>query len=148
MAVVRLKSDAFTPLTVSEKVTVKVTVEAAAGLVAVHRQADPLRSTLLPMDMIAWSPQEATFLALLEEIPTPEATVNIAERVQHALNKHLEGLVEGLALHTNSGVLMCDVEYKDVEKVIEDVARARAQLKKGAYPSPAVFDHNAIVTHK
>src|SRR5687767_4345897 len=73
-----------------------------------RRLADHFRSTLRPMDTIAWAPQEGTFLALLEEIPTPEATVNIAERVQSALNKHLEGQVEGLDLHTNSGVLICD----------------------------------------
>jgi CheY-like chemotaxis protein len=113
-----------------------------------RRLADHLRSTLRPMDTIAWSPQEGTFLALLEEIPTPEATVNIAERVQSALNKHLEGQVEGLDLHTHSGVLICDAEYRDVEKVMQDVARARALLLKGTYPSPAVFDHQVIVTNK
>jgi PleD family two-component response regulator len=113
-----------------------------------RRLADHLRSTLRPMDTIAWSPQEGTFLALLEEIPTPEATVKIAERVQSALNKHLEGQVEGLDLHTHAGVLMCDAEYRDVEKVMQDVARARALLLKGTYPSPAVFDHKVIVTNK
>jgi PleD family two-component response regulator len=113
-----------------------------------RRLADHLRSTLRPMDTIAWSPQEGTFLALLEEIPTPEATVKIAERVQSALNKHLEGQVEGLDLHTHAGVLICDAEYRDVEKVMQDVARARALLLKGTYPSPAVFDHKVIVTNK
>jgi CheY-like chemotaxis protein len=113
-----------------------------------RRLADHLRPTLRPMDTIAWSPQEGTFLALLEEIPTPEATVKIAERVQSALNKHLEGQVEGLDLHTHSGVLICDAEYRDVEKVMQDVARARALLLKGTYPSPAVFDHKVIVTNK
>jgi PleD family two-component response regulator len=113
-----------------------------------RRLADHLRSTLRPMDTIAWSPQEGTFLALLEEIPTPEATVKIAERVQSALNKHLEGQVEGLELHTHAGVLICDAGYRDVEKVMQDVARARALLLKGTYPSPAVFDHKVIVTNK
>jgi CheY-like chemotaxis protein len=113
-----------------------------------RRLADHLRSTLRPMDTIAWSPQEGTFLALLEDLPTPEATLNIAERVQSALNKHLEGQVEGLDLHTISGVLICDAEYRDVQKVMEDVARARSLLQKGTYPSPAVFDHKVIVTNK
>ncbi len=113
-----------------------------------RRLADHFRSTLRPMDTMAWSPQEGTFLALLEEIPTPEATVHIAERVQSALNKHLEGQVEGLDLQANSGVLICDAEYRDVQKVMEDVARARTLLQKGTYPSPAVFDHKVIVTNK
>lgn len=113
-----------------------------------RRLADQFKSTLRPMDTIAWSPDEGTFLALLEEIPTPQATVKITERVQSALNKHLEGQVEGLDLHAHSGVLICDSEYDDIQKIIEDLARARGLLQNGTYSSPAVFDHKVVLTNK
>jgi CheY-like chemotaxis protein len=132
-----------------------------------RRLADQLKGTVRPMDTIAWSPPEGTFLALLEEIPTSQVTLSIAERVQNTLNKHLQGEFasslatsypkgkhptgtqgEGLELRMHCGVLICDTEYKDVEKVMEDVTRARALLGKGTYPSPAVFDHKVVVTNK
>ena len=127
---------------------VKKRLEVRAANTLLRRLADALRGTLRPTDTVAWSPPEGTFLALMEEIPTPQGALSIAERVQTALNKHLEGEVEGMALRVNCGVLICDAEYREVEKVMEDVAHARALLVKGAYPSPAVFDHKNVVTNK
>jgi PleD family two-component response regulator len=113
-----------------------------------RRLADHFKSTLRPMDTIAWSPQDGTFLALLEDIPTPEATVKIAERVQSAMNKYLDGHVEELDLRANAGVLICDSEYGDIEKIMGDVARARGLLQSGKYSNPAVFDHKVVLTNK
>ena len=113
-----------------------------------HRLADRFKSTLRPADTIAWSAEEATLLALVEEIPTPEGTLKIAERVQEALNRHLENQVEGIELRAISGVLICDSEYGDIQKIMEDVTRAQRLLRNGTYSSPAVFDHKVVLTNK
>jgi PleD family two-component response regulator len=113
-----------------------------------HRLADRFKSTLRRTDTIAWSAGEATLLALIEELPTPEVTLKIAERVQEALNKHLENQVQGLDLRAICGVLICDSEYESIQKIMEDVSNAQRLLQNGKYTSPAVFDHKVVLTNK
>lgn len=113
-----------------------------------HRLADQFKSTLRPTDITAWSSKDGCFLALIEEIPTPEATVKIAERVHEGFTGSFETQDPGFELRVNIGVLICDVEYKEVQKIMEDLQLARNLLRSGSFSNPAVFDHKVILTQK
>ncbi len=113
-----------------------------------RRLADQFKSTLRPTDTMAWSSEGGYFLTLFEELPSSEMIVKIAERVQDGLNTHLENQAASPALRSNLGVLVCDAEYKDIEKIMADVNVARSLLRNGDYPSPAVFDRKIILTRK
>jgi CheY-like chemotaxis protein len=113
-----------------------------------RKLADQFKSSLRPTDIKAWSPDLGCFLALIEATPIPERAVRIAERVQEGLNQYLETHYEVLSSRSRLGVLMCDAEYGDVKKILEDLSIARSLLREGRHPSPAVFDHRVILTHK
>jgi len=113
-----------------------------------RKLADQFKSTLRPNDIKAWSPELDCFLALIEEAPISEAAVKIAERVQEVLNQHLENQYQGINRCLNLGILVCDAEYGDIKKILDDVAFTRSLLRQGKYRSPAVFDHKVILTHK
>lgn len=113
-----------------------------------RRLADQFKSTLRPTDTMAWSSEGGYFLALFEELPSTEMTAKIAGRIQDGLNAYLENQAVSPALHSNLGVLICDAEYKDIDKIMADVDAARSLLRNGDYPSPAVFDRKIILTQK
>jgi hypothetical protein len=113
-----------------------------------RRLAEQFKSTLRPTDVMAWSTEGGYFLTLFEELPSTEMTVKIAGRVQDGLNGYLESQAANPTLHSNLGVLVCDAEYKDIDKIMADVNAARSLLRNGDYPSPAVFDRKIILTQK
>lgn len=113
-----------------------------------RRLADQFRITLRPTDTMAWSPENKTFLTLIEEIPTPEAPLKIAGRLRDSMRKFLETNDRGLGLHANVGVLLCDAEYKNIGHILTDLDLARQQLRAGLYTNPSIFDREMLAEHR
>lgn len=119
------------------------------GLPTFHKGlADQLKSMLRPTDILAWSSKDRCFFALIEEMPLPELTVKIAERVQSGMTEHLRRRLPRLELDAQLGVLVCDPEYRDIQRIFDDIELSRSLLRTGAYSSPAVFDRKVILTHR
>lgn len=109
-----------------------------------RKLAAQFKSTLRPTDTMAWLPEEMVFLTLIEDIPTPEAPLRIAGRVKESMRKFMDENDDGLGLHVNLGVLLCDADYENAERVLDDVTRARMMLKERRYTSPAIFDKTML----
>ncbi|MEK6751669.1 MAG: response regulator [Chloroflexota bacterium] len=109
-----------------------------------RKLADQFRITLRPTDTMAWSPTDGVFLTLIEDIPNPEAPLRIAGRVRDGMKKFVEDNDQGLGLRVNLGVLLCDEDYEDIQKILHDIQRARALLQDRQYTSPAIFDREMI----
>ncbi len=109
-----------------------------------RKLADQFRITLRPTDTMAWSPEEGYFVTLIEEIPNPEAPLRIAGRVRDTMKKFLENNDHGLNMQANVGVLLCDSEYEDTQKVMQDIDAARMSLRDGLYTNPAIFDKDML----
>lgn len=109
-----------------------------------RKLADQFRITLRPTDTMAWSPTDGVFLTLIEDIPNPEAPLRIAGRVRDGMKKFVEENDQGLGLRVNLGVLLCDEDYEDIQKILQDIQRARALLQDRQYTSPAIFDREMI----
>ncbi|HRQ23281.1 MAG TPA: response regulator [Anaerolineales bacterium] len=112
-----------------------------------RKMAEQFRLTLRPTDTVAWSPKDGTLLTLIEDIPTPEAPLKIVGRVRDGMKRFFENHDQGIDLRMNLGVLLCDDEYADVQKIIKDIERARAQLQAGLYTNPAIFDREMLTRH-
>lgn len=110
--------------------------------------ADRFRSTVRPSDTTAWTGEDGYLVALLEDIPTPEECLRIAERVQSELDAYIQRQQAGSEMRAIAGVLICDVDYKDVQKVMRDLALRRTLMRIGDTSSPAVFDHKVVLTQK
>ena len=109
-----------------------------------RRLADQFRITLRPTDTMAWSTNDGVFLTLIEDIPNPEAPLRIAGRVRDSMKKFLDDNDQGLGLRTNLGVLLCDADYENIQKILEDIQHARSLLQNRQYTSPAIFDREMI----
>ncbi len=109
-----------------------------------RKLADQFRVTLRPTDTMAWAPEEGYFVTLIEEIPNPEAPLRIAGRVRDSMKKFLENNDHGLKMQSNVGVLLCDFEYEDTQKVMKDIDIARMCLRNGLYTNPSIFDKDMI----
>jgi PleD family two-component response regulator len=110
--------------------------------------ANGFKTTVRPTDTTAWFTDQGFFLALIEEIPNPEACLKIVERVQVEMNGHLSRHPDEPILRSVSGMLICDTEYKNVDTVLRDLTLRRESLRNGETPAPAVFDHNTVLTQK
>jgi hypothetical protein len=110
--------------------------------------ANGFKASLRPTDATAWLGEADAFLAMIEDVPTPEACLTIVDRVQTGMNGHLSRHPDQSILHCVSGMLICDIRYKDVEGVMSDLASKRSSLRSGEIPAPAVFDHNTVLTQK
>ncbi len=113
-----------------------------------RKLADQFRVTLRPTDTMAWSPEKGIFLTLIEDIPTPEAPLKIAGRLRESMKRFLDNNDHGLGLRANVGVLLCDSEYNDVQKIINDLDLARQQLRAGLYTNPSIFDREMLNSHR
>jgi len=113
-----------------------------------RKLADQFRVTLRPTDTMAWSPEKGIFLTLIEDIPTPEAPLKIAGRLRESMKRFLDNNDHGLGLRANVGVLLCDSEYNDVQKIINDLDLARQQLRTGLYTNPSIFDREMLNSHR
>ncbi len=109
-----------------------------------RKLADQFKVTLRPTDTMAWSPDDACFLTLIEEIPSPEVPLKIVERVKDSMKKFLDGNDGGVGLKAYSGVLLCDAEYDTTQAVMKDIETARAQIRDGVYTNPSIFDHEML----
>lgn len=109
-----------------------------------RKLADQFKVTLRPTDTMAWSPSDGVFLTLIEDIPNPEAPLRIAGRVRDSMKKFLENNDQGLGLRVNLGVLLCDEDYGDIQKILQDIQHARILLQDRQYTSPAIFDREMI----
>lgn len=110
-----------------------------------RKLADQFRVTLRPTDTMAWSPEEGYFLTLIEDFPDPEAPLKIAGRVRSSMKKFLESDDHGLDLRVNLGVLLCDSEYENIEKIMKDIEVARMCLRNGLYTNPSIFDREMLI---
>lgn len=110
-----------------------------------RKLADQFKVALRPTDTMAWSPEDEYFLTLIEDIPSPEAPLKIAERVRDSMKKFLENSDYGLGLRASVGVLLCDSEYVDVQQIMKDVGVARSYLRKGLYTNPSIFDREMLI---
>lgn len=110
-----------------------------------RKLADQFKVALRPTDTMAWSPEDEYFLTLIEDIPSPEAPLKIAERVRDSMKKFLENRDYGLGLRASVGVLLCDSEYVDVQQIMKDVGVARSYLRKGLYTNPSIFDREMLI---
>lgn len=113
-----------------------------------RKLADQFRVTLRPTDTMAWSPEKSMFLTLIEDIPTPEAPLKIASRLRDSMKRFLETNDHGLGLRANVGVLLCDAEYQDIDRIQEDLDFARSQLRAGLYTNPSIFDRVMLAERK
>lgn len=109
-----------------------------------RKLADQFRVTLRPTDTMAWMPSDGVFLTLIEDIPNPEAPLRIAGRVRDSMKNFLENNDHGLALRVNLGVLLCDSDYEDIQKIMVDIDRARTFLRDRYYSSPAIFNRDML----
>ena len=109
-----------------------------------HKLADHFKVTLRPTDTMAWSPDDEYFITLIEEIPKPEVPLRIAGRVRDSMKKFLENNDLGLNLRTKLGVLLCDAEYENVQKIMKDINIARSHLREGLYTNPSIFDREML----
>lgn len=112
-----------------------------------RKLADQFRITLRPTDTMAWVPEKGLFLTLIEDIPTPEAPLKIAGRVRDSMKRFLENNDRGLGLRPYLGVLLCDSEYENAQKILDDLDFAREQLKAGLYTNPTIFDREMLDEH-
>ena len=63
-------------------------------------------------------------------------------------SRFLDNNDHGLGLRANVGVLLCDSEYNDVQKIINDLDLARQQLRAGLYTNPSIFDREMLNSHR
>ncbi len=106
--------------------------------------ANKFKSTLRHTDTIAWSPSDRMFLGLIEDIPSPEVPLRISNRVRDGLRDFLQDDAHVPEQRVNLGFLLCDSEYEDIQKIVEDLRRARSLLRERKYASPAIFDRNML----
>jgi hypothetical protein len=106
--------------------------------------ADQFKLTLRPTDTMTWSPDDGCFYTLIEEIPSPEVPLRIAERVRDGMKKFLDDNDHGLGQKTNLGVLLCDSEFEDVHAIMKDIEVARRRLRGGLFTNPSIFNHNML----
>lgn len=109
-----------------------------------RKLANKFKSTLRPTDTMAWSPSDGLFLGLIEDITSPEAPLRISSRVRDGIRDFLQEDAHALDLRANLGFLLCDSEYEDIQKIVDDLRRARSLLRERKYASPAVFDRNML----
>lgn len=109
-----------------------------------RKLAERCKHTLRPTDTMAWMPLEGLFLALIEDIPNPEAPLRITGRMRNNLKEFLLENDPGLGLRSNIGFLLCDSEYEDINRIVDDIQYARALLHERKYVSPAVFDREML----
>jgi two-component system, cell cycle response regulator DivK len=109
-----------------------------------RKLADQFRMTLRPTDTMAWSDHYHLFFTLIEDIPSPEALLKIASRVKDSMKRFIENRHHDLELKANVGVLLCDSEYENIQKVLRDIELARTYLREGLYTNPSIFDREML----
>ncbi|MBL8100191.1 MAG: response regulator [Anaerolineales bacterium] len=109
-----------------------------------RKLADQFRMTLRPTDTMAWSSNHFLFFTLIEDIPSPEAPLKIASRVKDSMKRFIDNRQHDLEMKANVGVLLCDSEYENIQKVLRDVELARTYLREGLYTNPSIFDREML----
>jgi len=113
-----------------------------------RRLADQFQVALRPTDTMAWSDQQAIFLTLIEEIPSPSTPLKISGRVRDAMRQYLDAQSITADRSVNLGVLLCDAEYNDIQEIMKDIAIAREGLRSGAFPNPTIFERAMLDPHR
>lgn len=111
-----------------------------------RKLADQFRMTLRPTDTMAWSNSHNLFFTLIEDIPSPEAPLKIAGRVKESMKRFIDNRHQDLEMRANVGVLLCDAEYENIEKIMKDIELARSNLREGLYANPSIFDREMLNT--
>jgi GGDEF domain-containing protein len=109
-----------------------------------RRLADKFKTTLRPTDTMTWSLNDGLFLTLIEDIPGPEAPLRISQRVRDSMKDFLLENDNGIEMRTHIGFLICDSDYEDTGKIMDDLDHARSLLRERKYSSPAVFDRQML----
>jgi diguanylate cyclase (GGDEF)-like protein len=92
---------------------------------ALQEVAANLRSILRPTDTIARFEQD-TFYFLIENIPSSEVAVRIANRVQDILYHRIRKIKGKIRVPVRVGILLCDSGYEKVDVILSDAKYALA----------------------
>ena len=87
--------------------------------------AGNLRSILRPTDTIARFDRD-TFYLLIENIPSGEVAVRIANRVQEILYRRIPEIKDKIRMPVRVGILLCDSGYEKVDVILSDAKYALA----------------------
>lgn len=87
--------------------------------------AASLRRILRPTDTIARFESD-TFYVLIENVPSGEIAVRIANRMQEVLKRNIPDIGNKIRLPIRVGILLCDRGYENAEMVLNDAKYAQA----------------------
>ena len=88
-----------------------------------HETSSSLRKILRPTDTIARFDPD-TFYILIENVPSGETAVRIANRIQEILNRNVPDIGNKIKLPIRIGILVCDKGYESVDVVLSDAKYA------------------------
>jgi len=94
-----------------------------------YQMAEVFKNNLRPTDTTAWI-GDGCFLALIEEVGSKEVPPKIGNRVLEGLQNFLEKRLPKVDVNTSVGVVLCDETYNSVQEVLDDIAFARAVVRK------------------
>jgi diguanylate cyclase (GGDEF)-like protein len=89
------------------------------------RVADMLKSILRPTDTIARFAAD-TFYIMIEDIPSGEMTIRIANRIQKVLYRKMSGIADKIRIPIRIGILLCDHGYEKTNLILSDARYALA----------------------
>jgi GGDEF domain-containing protein len=89
------------------------------------RVADMLRSILRPTDTIARFDSD-TFYIMVENIPSGEISIRIANRIQEVLYRKMSGMADKIRIPIRIGILLCDHAYQKTNLILSDARYALA----------------------
>jgi diguanylate cyclase (GGDEF)-like protein len=87
--------------------------------------AEALRYMLRPTDTIARFDQDTLYI-LIENMPSGDISVMIANRIQERLNRVVVDIGNKIKLPIRIGILLCDSGYKKVDQILGDAKYAQA----------------------
>jgi diguanylate cyclase len=91
----------------------------------VREVAGNLRSILRPTDTIARFDPD-TFYFLIENIPSGEVAVRVANRVQEILYRKITAIRDKIRVPIRVGILLCDSGYEKADVILSDAKYALA----------------------
>jgi diguanylate cyclase (GGDEF)-like protein len=111
--------------TVDPKNKIKAQVDTHYWELTLREIAESLKNLLRPTDTLArFNPN--TFYVLIENIPNPEITTLIADRIQNKLAREIKEIEKKVKLPIKVGILLCDSGYNNTEEILSDAKYAQS----------------------